>query len=268
MRTLFISPILLTLAEVPVLCAQDAKAPDGKAPEAKAEQPAAEAPGVRYALFNGVDLSGWHVTACETVVTDGTLHLKGGDGFVRTDHRYSDFILELDFKPLAEAKWDSGIYIRCELPEGKRPWPTRYQVNLKQGDEGRLIGVPGATPCKVKPGDWNHFKLTVRGATAEMECNGEPAWKATGLEPAHGYIGFQCEAPLGGQFQFKNIQITELGAQPLFNGKDLTGWQGASDKAEACWKVEEGLLQCTGQKGPWIRSANEYGDFNRGWSTS
>jgi hypothetical protein len=68
--------------------------------------------------------------------------------------------------------------------------------------------------------------------------------------------------PQGGEFEFKNITITELDHQPLFNGRDLTGWEGAETDASACWQVEDGLLVCTGQDGPWLRSQEEYGDFN------
>lgn len=55
---------------------------------------------------------------------------------------------------------------------------------------------------------------------------------------------------------------TEPGYVSLFNGKDLSGWEGAGSDASACWKVEDGLLVCTGQKGPWLRSLEQYGDFN------
>lgn len=51
------------------------------------------------------------------------------------------------------------------------------------------------------------------------------------------------------------------GFQPLFNGTDLTGWEGADKDASACWRVEEGDLICTGQPGPWLRSSEQYGDF-------
>ncbi|MGE0757678.1 MAG: DUF1080 domain-containing protein, partial [Pirellulaceae bacterium] len=62
--------------------------------------------------------------------------------------------------------------------------------------------------------------------------------------------------------EFKDLYITELQHTPLFNGHDLAGWEGASGEAAQCWKVEEGLLMCTGEKGPWLRSTKEYGDFN------
>lgn len=226
---------------------------------ASAEEP----PGYAAPLFDGQTLEGWKVTGCEAVVENGALLLKRGDGFVRTDHRYGDFILELDWKALAADKWDSGIYIRSDLPPEGKPWPGRYQVNLLKGGEGNLIGVKGAESIGlVKDGDWNHFKLTVIGLAASLEINGKPAWKADGLEAPSGYIGFQSEVPLGGQFLFKEIRITELGFKSLFNGTDLAGWEGAGSKAEECWKVESGELLCTGQKGPWLRSKAQHGEFN------
>jgi hypothetical protein len=53
----------------------------------------------------------------------------------------------------------------------------------------------------------------------------------------------------------------EEGFRPLFNGQDLTGWEGADREASACWLVEGGHLVCTGKPGPWLRSQEEFGDF-------
>jgi hypothetical protein len=218
--------------------------------------------GYRKSVFNGENLQGWHVTGCQTQVEDGKLVIVGGDGFVRTDHMYGDFVLELSWLPRRDENWDSGIYIRCDLPED-RPWPKRYQINLLQGDEGNLIGFPkGRSKGLVKAGAWNRMKLTVRGETASMEINGQPAWSVAGIEQPQGYIGIQCEVPGGGQFELKDIYVTELGQKSLFNGTDLTGWEGGGQDASLCWKVEDGLLLCTGAKGPWLRSSEEYDNFN------
>jgi hypothetical protein len=226
---------------------------------------AAASEGFSMPLFNGQDLAGWHVTDCEAAVEQGAIVLKSGNGLVRTDHRYGDFLLELDWRARKNEAWDSGIYFRAELPTDreKRPWPARYQANLAQGKEGNVGGLAGAESSGlVKPGEWNHFKLTVVGSRAALEINGRPAWETEGIEAADGYIGLQAEVPQGGEFEFKNITITELDHQSLFNGQDLTGWEGAGTDAGACWRVEDGLLVCTGEEGPWLRSAEEYGDFN------
>lgn len=217
----------------------------------------------RTSLFNGENLDGWHVTDCEAAVEEGKLVLKDGNGLIRTDHQYGDFVLELDWRPRKTEKWDSGIYIRCELPPAGKPFPSRNQINLKQGDEGNLIKYPMARSTGlINPGQWNHFKVTARGSKVEMEINGKPAWTTDGFEPASGYIGLQVEVPLGGQFEFKNIFVTELDHRPLFNGKDLTGWEGAGQDAAKCWKVEGEMIVCTGDKGPWLRTKEQFGDFN------
>jgi hypothetical protein len=224
---------------------------------------AGEEQAFEMSLFDGHDLANWHVTGCEVAVENGSLVLRSGNGFVRSLHRYGDFVVELEWKAQAE-NYDSGIYFRCEPPEGDRPWPTRYQANLKKGQEGAVGGLAGAVgrPDLIKPGQWNRFRLTVRGEKAELEINGKPAWAADGIEPKQGYIGLQAEVPGGGVFDFRNIKLTELSAASLFNGQDLSGWEGGGSDASACWTVKEGLLVCTGQKGPWLRSLKEYDDFN------
>ena len=226
---------------------------------AAADEPA----GYRMCLFNGQNLDGWIVTGCQVEVQDGRLVLKDGDGLVRTHHRYADFILELKWRARREANWDSGIFLRCELPPEGKPWPDRYQVNLRQGLEGNLVGRPETSGKDlVVPGQWNHFKLTVVGGEAALEINGKPAWKVGGIESRDGYVGLQAEVAGGGQFEFKELAITELGYRSLFNGTDLTGWEGGRGDAAKCWKTEDGLLVCTGQPGTWLRSREKFGDFN------
>lgn len=220
------------------------------------------AEGVTLSLFDGESPHGWHPAACEAAVEDGALVLKSGDGFVRSDYRYGDFVLELEWKPLKDDGWDSGIYFHAELPPEGKPWPRRYQINLRDGQEGDLIGVKDAKGRGLaRPGEWNRLRLTVKEGAARLEINGEEAWTTDQLETSEGYIGFQSEVPLGGRFAFRNIQVTELDSRPLFNGEDLAGWEGASAKAESCWGVEEGSLICTGEKGTWLRSHEQFGDF-------
>ena len=54
----------------------------------------------------------------------------------------------------------------------------------------------------------------------------------------------------------------EKGYKPLFDSTSLAGWEGAGQPAEKCWKVEEGTIVCTGEKGPWLRSKEQFEDFN------
>lgn len=56
-------------------------------------------------------------------------------------------------------------------------------------------------------------------------------------------------------------KASESNYKSLFDGKSLDGWQQVGGGQES-WKVEDGLLICTGKRGSWLRSSNEYGDFN------
>jgi hypothetical protein len=166
----------------------------------------------RIALFDGKTLDGWTVIKCEAAVDDGDILIVAGNGLVQTEKKYSDFILEFDWKALREDRWDSGVYFRYDSVPQNRPWPNRYQVNLLKGMEGNVGNLEGAkSEGLVKNGQWNYFKLTVQGTKASLEINGKPAWEAEGLEsPEEGFIALQAEVPGGGQYRFRNIYITEL----------------------------------------------------------
>jgi hypothetical protein len=165
----------------------------------------------RVSLFDGVSLGGWTVLGCEAVVDGGDILLVSGNGLVQTEKMYGDFVLDFEWKALADEKYDSGVYFRYDsVPEGQ-PWPKYHQVNLKQGQEGNCGSLKGARSSGLyKPGQWNQFKIVVDGVKVSVEINGKPAWSAEGLRgPATGYIALQAEVPAGGQHRFKNIFVTE-----------------------------------------------------------
>ena len=171
-----------------------------------------EGGGNRVALFDGKTLNGWTIIKCEAMVDNADILITAGNGLIQTEEKYGDFILEFEWKALRDNKWDSGVYFRYDtVPEG-RPWPNRYQVNLRQGMEGNVGSLEEAkSEGLVKDGEWNKFKLTVQGTKAELEMNGECAWQADGLgEPTEGYIALQAEVPGGGKHRFRKIYLTEL----------------------------------------------------------
>ena len=63
-----------------------------------------------------------------------------------------------------------------------------------------------------------------------------------------------CAAQIG--------STAEKDFQPLFNGKDLAGWEGVGGPASN-WEIKDGVLSCTGRKGShWIATKEEYSDFD------
>lgn len=69
-------------------------------------------------------------------------------------------------------------------------------------------------------------------------------------------------------FGFLCLTVTAIraddppGYRPLFDGASLAGWEGAGQPAEKCWKALDGMIVCTGEKGPWLRSNEQFSDFN------
>jgi hypothetical protein len=196
MKTLTTCCIVVTLGLLTSCASLDSKGPDPR----------------RVALFDGKTLTGWTVLKCEATVDKGDILLQTGNGLIQTEKQYGDFVLEFEWKALRDSKWDSGVYFRYDSVPENRPWPNRYQVNLRQGQEGNVGALPEAR-CTglIKVGQWNQFQLTVEGTRASLFINGELAWGADGLEgPEQGFIALQAEVPGGGQHRFRNIYLTHL----------------------------------------------------------
>lgn len=216
-------------------------------------------------IFDGKTLNGWTIeNDCEAEAKDGVLLLKAGDGWLRSDLSYTDFLLKLEWKALKAEKYDAGIYIRTR-PGGK-PFPKQgHQINLLQDREGDLVANKEAmSDGLIKKSEWNSIEILAKGKMLSVVMNGKHAYTLDdALKHESGHVGFQIEVPLGGQFLIRNIELAELTHESLFDGKTLAGWEGAGKPKETCWKVEDGNIVCTGEKGgPWLRTAKEYGDFN------
>ena len=57
------------------------------------------------------------------------------------------------------------------------------------------------------------------------------------------------------------LRAADKGFEPLFNGKDLGGWQGMGGPTTN-WAIKDGVLSCTGKKGSqWIATKEEFSDF-------
>ncbi len=164
-------------------------------------------------LFNGKDLAGWmpmHEVKFEA--HDGALRLLRGTGWLRTEKEYTDFILELELRPLVE-RYDSGLFFRVGL-DGK-PFPTDgWQVNLRRDKWGTLVrGFKDVRPSEVEGPDvddaapWTKIRLEVRGQKALLEIDGKRVWECDKIDRARGYIGIQAEER---GFDFRNARIQSL----------------------------------------------------------
>lgn len=68
-------------------------------------------------LFNGTDLTGWRTvpgSKGEFTVKDGTIHVKGGEGFLESESQHKDFVLQAQARTNAAAV-NTGIFFRAEV---------------------------------------------------------------------------------------------------------------------------------------------------------
>ncbi|TWT57561.1 hypothetical protein KOR42_09220 [Thalassoglobus neptunius] len=219
-------------------------------------------------------------------VVDGAIINDGHGAYLTTDDSFRDFELLIDYKTVPGA--DSGIYLK-NSPQ-VQIWDStdenKFKLGANLGSGGlwnNSAGTPGKDPSKLmdKPfGEWNTFKIRQIGARTSIWLNGEQVvknalmenyWDKDRLIPLRptGQIQLQTH---GGEIQWRNIAIKEFtpeeatailveereeGFEPIFNGKDLTGWAGATDNYE----VFEGAIRCQPKTGGNLFTEKEYKNF-------
>ena len=187
----------------------------------------------KIALFNGQDLSGWVFVTDENsqedasqtfTSSDGLIRISGQPfGYMRTEQKYSDFVLHTEWRWTAEPA-DGGIFVM--LQEGDQVWPTGLQCQMKGEDLGVLMGgipIEGVdapngfykkelvddTKVEKPAGEWNETEISCLGGHVTVTINGVMVNKAQ-CEAKEGYIGFQSE---GGPLEFRNVYLTPVAAK-------------------------------------------------------
>ena len=268
-------------------------------------------------LFDGKTLNGWTLVGKNGEgygVKDGILFCaKHGGGNLFTEKEYSDFILRFEFR--LEAGGNNGIGVRAPL-EGTSAYVGMEIQILDDGAPmyahlrpaqycGSVYDIVAARRGALRPvGQWNQEEIVAHGRHLKVTLNGtvivdtnlndvaDPAIlaKHPGMLRDRGHIGLLGHDDY---VEFRNIRLKELpvplvdnkppeGFSRLFNGRDLTGWQGlvgtppqrakmtlqqwaaaqvkANEKMEAHWRAQDGVLVFDG-KGDNLCTAKNYADF-------
>lgn len=203
------------------------------------------------ALFNGVDLSGWHgddphVTARAAAeertaaieaqqaafrehwkAVDGALFNDGHGPYATTDQEFGDIELLVDYKTVALA--DSGIYLRgtpqiqiWDWTEAGGKW-DRHADRGSGGLFNNRAQMPGQLPLvrADRPfGEWNHFHLLQIGARTWVELNHklvvdgaimENYWDKDRVKPLPARGPIHLQTH-GGEISWRSILVREIDA--------------------------------------------------------
>jgi hypothetical protein len=174
-------------------------------------------------LFNGKDLSGWTIHGTEKwYVENGELICESGPdkeyGYLSTDKKYKNFVLELEFKQ--EANGNSGVFFRSGI-EGTKISGWQVEVapaNLHTGgiyeSYGRewLIQPKPEDEKILKQGSWNTMKIKADGDEVTTWLNGHQMvyLKDEKIGKGEGFIALQIHSGGGIKIRWKNFKITEL----------------------------------------------------------
>ena len=175
-------------------------------------------------LFNGEDLSGWNIqNDGQFYAKNGLLKLNKGTGWLRSNERFSDFELIIEFRFLEQGA-NSGIFVRTEgtSKEDANGWPDNgYQIQTMDTLGGIPLAhmIPYGAPDfdhisdmralekAYKPhGQWQVYNIIAIEENIWIRLNGVLITAATSIKNLDGHIGIQGEH---GLLEFRRIDIIQ-----------------------------------------------------------
>ncbi len=240
------------------------KAPQAAGADGVATLSEAELAAGWISLFDGQTLFGWKPhSKADWAVKDGAIRVTGGErGLLCTSVQFDDYVLKADFR--AAQGTNSGIFLRTAPVVGMDDVRTKcYELNIAPPDNpfptGSFVGRQKAKEVPERAGEWQSFEATIDKGKCSVKLNGETVLEYTDPAPiGRGYIGLQFNA---GEVEFKNVKLKPLGLEPLFNGKDLTGWKNHPDSKSTFTVTEHGEIHVTSTGRGVLESERQFADF-------
>ena len=178
-------------------------------------------------LFDGT-LRGWVVENSDSgnfTAREGVLRVEGPAGWLRSERRFADFVLRVEFRFLTPDA-DSGVFVRAtDGPTFGRGWPSgTYQVQLRVPStpsrlppvggifrHGMPAGETAFDPALVEKvftgvGEWQTVEIDVSGDLLVVRFNGTEVTRAANVVPSSGFVGIQGEA---GALEYRRVDIRE-----------------------------------------------------------
>ncbi len=212
-------------------------------------------------LFDGQTLFGWRAASrADWSVRDGAITVERGEpGLLHTTSQFGNYQLKLDFR--AQPGADSGVFLHTS-PRPMDVTSRCYEVNIAAPQKspfpnGSLVQRKKASPVSLDS-DWHTFDITANGGRFVVKLDGQTVLDYTDPKPlGRGFIGLEFNT---GKVEFRNIKLRPLGMQPLFNGRDLSGWKTYPEMASRFSVTGEGWLHVENGRGQ-LETEKTYADF-------
>jgi hypothetical protein len=234
-------------------------------------------------LFDGRTLAGWKASengesftvregmivarALGTPIENEAPHPKSHLFFVGADGQadFDNFEFQCDVKCAHHA--NSGIYFHTQFLENA--WPQQgFEIQIDNDpahpkQSGSLYGVADVADSAARDDEWFHMHVIVCGKRVVITIDGktvvdwtepdgfvarQPPWYAE-RKLSHGTLALQAHDS-DSCVSFKALKVRPLDTwEPLFNGRDLTGWtpkikgHELGDNFANTFRVEDGVLR-------------------------
>jgi hypothetical protein len=212
-------------------------------------------------LFDGQTLFGWQAAGqADWKLDNGIIKVSSGDiCLLHTTTQFSDYLLKVDFR--AAEGTNSGIFLRTP-PRPTDPANDCYELNIAPPDNpfptGSFVQRKKVSDAAATPDQWHRFAVRVEGGRSQVELDGRLVLDFTDPNPlGYGYIGLQHNQ---GRVEFRNVKLKPLGLQPIFNGRNLSGWKTYPNMAGRFTVTQSGEINVRNGRGQ-LESDGQYGDF-------
>ncbi len=194
-------------------------------------------------LFDGETTFGWNALGdAAWKVQDGVLLCESGSGgMLVTTSQFKDFELRVTMR--VKPGTSAGLAVRTGL-EGHPLENGGTMLVLSEGKDAEAV--------------WREVVVTAKGNEIKATVDGETVEIPRALRD-RGYLGILYHHNNGGKVEVKEASLRPLVLRPLFNGKDLSGWNIIPDMPSQ-FSVIDGALNIKDGKGQ-IETADTYKDF-------
>jgi hypothetical protein len=196
-------------------------------------------------LFDGESTFGWKSDG--DAKADGGALMVGGDkeSSIRTTAEFGNFLLRFEYRYEGTDRFRVLMFDQNPYMVGRNPsdWKgLEYRVETNDQtttiDHQIIQNIPARVRALVNP---TRAILKRRGKTS---------------------LGFSIDA--GGKLFLRNIKLKPLGLDPIFNGKDLSGWKqyaGDANRSKSKFAVtQEGWLNVENGPGD-LQTERQWQDF-------
>lgn len=176
----------------------------------------AKEPGDWITLFNGHSLQGWipEESAKWHVASGAIISDAGGDGFLLSSRKFSNFILKIEYRnsPMG----NSGVFLRAPKesdPSDHSDPAGGYELNINNENDKWPTGsienfIPRLITVDPVPNQWHSYVVVVRGDHITVRLDGAKIVDGKDSKFTSGFIALQHHA--GNKIEFRHISIKEL----------------------------------------------------------